>query len=173
MVVYPSTVTRKPILPALALLLTALALWLAWRWQPARAVEHRFERLLTAAADRKFDRLERLFDPAYADRWGMDRTTVLREGREVLRQFFALALVPDPDPPFVQQGPGPDQWTVRARIRVEGTGTPIAEFAKAEANRITADWSFTFRKADWKPWNWTLVRLDNPSLDLSRRPDGW
>ena len=164
---------RKPLLLLAAALAATISLWLAWRWQPDVAARHRFEALLRATEDRDFDDLEELFDPAYADRWGMDRTTVLREGREVLRQFFALSIAPDPAPPAVRPGAGPRERVIETRLRIDGTGTPIAELAKSEVNRIDTAWVFTLRRADWKPWNWRLVRLDNPGIDLSRHIEGW
>jgi len=172
MVGYASTVTPRRLLIALICTQTALlGAWLAWRWQPERAVEMRFEAFCKAISDRKPSKLEKLIDPAYADRWGMDRTTALREGREILRHFFALTLTPHDI--TVTPAPAPREWVVRARLRLSGTGSPIASLAEGEVNRLEAPWEFTWRRTDWRPWNWRLTRLDHPGIDLSRRHSAW
>jgi len=159
------------ILIRLALLaLPAVVLGLVWHWGAERQVRLHFAALCTAVSERDSGDMEALIDPAYADRWGMDRTTVLRESREVLRQFFALD-VQAVDPAFERVGPR--EYRVSSRLRISGTGTALAELAKQEANRIETPWVFTWKRPDWKPWHWQLTQLDNAGIDLSRHRGEW
>jgi hypothetical protein len=172
MVGYASTMPLRRVLTVVvAAQMIVLGGWLIWRWQPDRAALSRFEALCEATADRKPRKMEKLIAADYADRWGMDRATALREARQILGQFFALTL--EPVDTVVEPGPSPNERIIRARIRLGGTGTGIAELAKAEVNRLESPWVFTWRRTDWRPWNWQLVRLENPGIDLTRRYGDW
>lgn len=143
----------------LAVLLILHALWL---WQPARQVRLHQRHFLDAAENRRWSRFASFLDPAYTDRWGHDRAVVVRETSEVLRQFFALTIESEEWQCEIAGGRG----TVTQRLRLEGNGTAIAQFAQQEVNALREPFVFTWKHASWKPWDWQLARVDHPQLRL-------
>jgi hypothetical protein len=154
---------------AAGILLVAAALWCLWLWQPERQVLRHNASLVRAFGKRDWKKAERLIDGKFADRWGHDRERVLRESREILRQFFAVEIAQESVTAFVDGGMG----CVRARIRIRGSGTPIAQLAMQTVNGVQAPFRFDWAQKSWKPWDWALVRVDNPQLELPRGGGGF
>jgi len=146
-----------------SLVVITFALRCVWLWQPERQLLLHQAHLRAAVEARDWSKVESLIDPAYADRWGYTRTTAIRDARQWLGQFFALTIATEP---------GGDQWThdagtVTERWTMDGTGTAMSEMVKERVNALHAPFSFQWKHASWKPWDWTLTRVDNPDLALS------
>lgn len=133
-----------------------------WLWQPERQLLLHQQHLLRAVEDRDWGRIEAALDAGYGDRWGHTRATALRDGREWLRQFFALTVVPGNVTARVTPGGG----MVAETLVFDGTGTPLAQMGREEANALRAPFVFEWKHAGWRPWAWTLVRMDQPELQL-------
>ena len=54
-----------------------------------------------------------------------------------------------------------ERWTI------DGTGVAGAEMVKESVNELSAPFVFQWKHRTWKPWDWRLVRVDNPELNLS------
>ncbi len=146
-----------------SLVVVTIALRCLWLWQPERQLLLHQAHLRGAIEARNWGRVEALIDPAYADRWGYTRESGIREARQWLGQFFALTVTAEP---------AGDQWTadggtVTERWSIDGTGAEGAEMVKENVNALHAPFVFQWRHGSWKPWDWTLVRVDNPELNLS------
>ena len=149
--------------PALALaLLAAAALYAAWLWQPARQVRLHTAHFLGAVERRNWEKVRSFVADDYSDRWGHDKEFVLREAREVFRQFLFLTIQNDPAPPALD---GRDA-TITAPVRLAGDGSPIAQFVVEKVNTLHAPFTFTWRRADWRPWAWQLTRVEQPELEI-------
>ena len=147
---------------AAAAVLAALALYAAWLWQPARQVRLHTAHFLGAVERRKWDRAQTFVADNYSDRWGHDKEFVLRESREVFRQFIFLTIQRDPAPPTIT---GPDA-EIRTPIKLAGNGSPIAQLAVEKINTLRMPFTFTWHRTGWQPWSWQLTRIDQPELDL-------
>ncbi len=148
---------------ALALALIAAAtLYAAWLWQPARQVRLHTAHFLGAVERRNWDRVQSFVADDYSDRWGHDKEFVLREMREVFRQFLFLTIQSDPAPPVLTAR----HATIATPVKLAGDGSPIAQFAVEKVNTLRAPFIFTWRHASWRPWDWRLIRVEQPELEL-------
>ena len=149
---------------ALASLAVVTIAWRCiWLWQPERQLLLHQAHLRRAVEGRDWARIEALVDAGYADRWGYTRATGLREARQWMGQFFVLTVTAEP---------AGDTWTaqggtVTERWNIDGTGTEAAGMVKDRVNALRAPFVFQWKHGSWKPWDWTLTRMDNPELDLS------
>jgi len=100
----------------------------------------------------------------YADRWGHDKARVAERSREVFRQFLVLGIEVEDLDVLEADGTG----TATGRVALQGRGGPLAEMAIQEAATLREPFSFTWRQASWKPWDWKLTRVDQPELELDR-----
>jgi len=140
----------------------ALLLYCLWLWQPGRQVLKHHQHFLQAASDRNWTRFTDYLDDKYADQWGHDKAGVLSSSREILSQFFALTIT-DESTDCVVEG---NTATVSCRLKMKGTGSPVAEYAIDEVNALTTPFTFEWTRKSWKPWDWKLKRVDNPQLSI-------
>ena len=103
-----------------------------------------------------------MIDPAYSDRWGYTRSTAIRDARQWIGQFFVLTVTVTPAGDQLT----PDGGTVTERWSIDGTGTEGAMMVKDRVNALQSPFVFQWKHRSWKPWDWTLIRLDNPDLYL-------
>ena len=61
--------------------------------------------------------------------------------------------------------------TIAARLALGGTGGPIAEYAKQRVNSLTEPFIFKWTRRSWKPWDWELMEVDQPQLDIPEMPE--
>ena len=112
---------------------------------------------MRAAENRRWTKLADFIDAKYSDRWGHDKTFVLRETNEWLRQFFTLTIHSEIESAEINH----DHGKITARLRLEGNGTALASMAQDEVNSIPTPFVFEWTRKSWKPWDWTLTRADN------------
>ncbi len=143
-----------------------LGLFLVWYWQPERQVRLHQKALLSAVEDRDWEDVGELMAADYSDRWRHDKEFVLREAREVFRQFIAVQLTGEETDLIMEEGTG----EVKTRLKLIGRGGPVAEFAMSRVNVMQQPWSFRWVKQSAWPWDWQLVSVDQPELDL-QMPD--
>ncbi len=146
-----------------SLLLVTIALRCLWLWQPDRQLLLHQAHFRRAVERRDWGRVEAMLDPAYADRWGYTRATGVREARRWLGQFFALTITATPAGDQLTAAGG----TITERWTIDGPGAEGAEMVKDNVNALRAPFVFQWKHGSWKPWDWTLVRVDNPELNLS------
>jgi hypothetical protein len=146
--------------------LVVLVLFLVWYWQPERQVRLHQQELLSAVEDRDWEDVAELMANSYSDRWRHDKEFVIREGREVFRQFLTLQVTGEVTDLQVANGSG----EVKARLKVLGRGGPVAEFVMSRVNVMREPWLFRWQQQTVWPWDWQLVYLDQPELEL-RAPE--
>jgi len=135
-----------------------------WLWQPERQVLLHQRHFLDAVGDRKWKKIEAFLADDFRDRFGHDKAWALRESKEVLRHFFALTIEDSETAASftTPEGAGPNMATVTAFLKLAGSGTALAEYAKSEVNRSREPFTFAWRKQSWKPWDWQLTTVDHP-----------
>lgn len=141
----------------------AWVLYALWLWQPERQVHLHQKHFVDAAESRNWRRFGAFIDANYADRWGHDKPFVIRETSEVLRQFFVLTIQREDDAADAGNGSG----TISQRLKLEGDGTPIAQYAMRAVNSVATPFVFEWRQKSWRPWDWKLVRAENAELRIS------
>jgi len=119
--------------------------------------------LRSAVERRDWARVEALVDAGYSDRWGYTRATAIRDARQWIGQFFVLTVTAS----SARDQLSADGGTVTERWTIDGTGTEAAGLVKERVNGLQAPFVFQWKHGNWKPWDWSLSRVDNPELELS------
>lgn len=147
---------------ASALLVLVLFLILVWYWQPERQVRLHQRQLLSALEDRDWEDVADLMADSYSDRWRHDKEFVVREAREVFRQFITLQVSGEERDLSVENGAG----EIKTRLTILGRGGPVAEFAMSRVNVMREPWIFRWQQQSAWPWDWQLVWVEQPELSL-------
>lgn len=134
-----------------------------WLWQPDRQLLLHQEHLRRAIERRDWSKVETLIDPAYADQWGYTRPAALHDARQWRGQFFALTILVEPGGHQLAAPGG----TVTERWKIHGFGTGGTMLVVQEVNSLKSPFVFQWKHIGWKPWTWTLIRVDNPTLQLN------
>lgn len=137
----------------------ALALW--WWLQPERQVRRAQTRLIAAIEGRDFAAFERLLADDYRDRWGHDKANVISLTQEVFQQFLFVTVVRE-EKGLDSRGA---EWVLREKIKLTGTGGPLATYAKDELNRLTQPFEITWRRTGG-PTQWSITNVEQPELAL-------
>ena len=54
----------------------------------------------------------------------------------------------------------------RSRIVIEGDDADLGAVMKERVNSLTTPFELQWRRVSGKPWDWKLVRVSNPELDI-------
>ena len=145
-------------------LIVVAILWFCWWVQPERQVRRAQGRFFSTVEKRNFEALSRLVAEDYRDRWQQDKAIVLRGCREVFSQFMMLTI----ERADSRAGRKRDSWVLREKLTMKGLGGPLAMVARDEVNRLREPFAMTWRRRSWKPWDWELIAVDHPTLELPR-----
>ena len=137
------------------------AIWLVWWLQPDHRLRAQVENLLDALEEADRSGLEKLLAPAYDDPWHDSRAETIDNAIEASKQFYTLKITPQ-DLRFTTSGDV--SATVSFRPRLEGEGTAVAPMIRERVAELDQPFTLTWHRQPWKPWSWTLQRVENPSL---------
>lgn len=140
-----------------------LGLWLAQLWPAEKQVRLHSEHFLRQIERRNWSTAGDFIATDYRDNWGHDRSLVLSRLRLTL-QFFTSLTITATDPQ-VRLNPPAGSWS--AKIQLTGHGGEVAPEIINRVNRLTEPFELHWRHESWRPWDWKLVEVSNPSLDLS------
>lgn len=154
--------SRRQILQAAGVALAAVLFFLIALWSPARQVRLHQEGLLDAISDRDWKRLGPFIADDYSDRWGHDKGNVLETAGVAFGQFVFLKITLE-DPAVNVTG---EAGRVISRLNVGGKGGPLAEAVIAAAGDLREPFTFDWQQRSWKPWDWTLVRMEQRELRI-------
>lgn len=62
----------------------------------------------------------------------------------------------------------PDSATTRTVLKISGNGGPVAQIVMERVNTLRGPFTFAWRKASWRPWDWQLTSVDHPDLNAER-----
>ena len=151
----------------LGLAALALAIFLALLWQPARQVRLHQRHLLKAVEKRNWTNVGKFIGAEYRDRWEHDKENVIAQASPVFAQFLFCNIDAQEHSLALAEGTG----TIGVRLAMSGSGGPIAEMVKERVNSLTDPFTFKWAHKSWKPWDWELISVDQPQLDISEMPD--
>lgn len=139
-----------------------LGFWLAQLWSAEKQVRLHSEHLLRQIEKRNWSAAGDFVAADYHDDWGHDRALLLGRLRLTLRFFSSLTI--EARTPLVQLDPPFGTW--RARIQLAGEGPEVTPEVLSRVNSLTTPFELRWRRESWKPWDWKLVQVRNPELEL-------
>ena len=140
----------------------ALAVYSVWLWQPARQIRSHNAHFLQAVESRDWSRVDALVAANYEDQWGDDKKLLVQRLREVSRYVREFKI--SPAEPSISVINDDADWS--AKITIETDGGEIASAMKERLNAVATPFRFHWHRESWKPWDWKLVRVANPALQL-------
>jgi hypothetical protein len=138
-----------------------LGIYLARLWQPQRQIELHSAHLLTQIEKHNWKAVGEFVGSDYRDQWGNDRTLLLERLRDVFR-FLPNARI-ESKLVSVQTRNGRGSWTVKITLKSSG------EFADSIQNRVNSlesPFEFEWKHGATWPWDWKLVAVRNPGLEI-------
>lgn len=139
-----------------------IAAWCAWLWQPEHQVRLHQKNLLKAYEGRDWQRVGEFIDAKYADRWEHDKGFVLQASKEVFAQFIVLSMESEVTSCTVAGPSG----KIAFKLKIKGQGSPVAAMVMERVNPLHEPFVCDWVRQSWKPWEWKLVRVDQPELTL-------
>jgi hypothetical protein len=143
----------------------ALSVYLIFLWLPEHQIQRHTENLFHAIENKDWARMAEFFGNDYRDQWGYDRAGVLEHSREVFQILRNLHI---------------NTW--RAGVRIDGptaywTGridlsADEGEFSGAIKERIHSlkePFTLEWHRVSAMPWDWKLVRVSNPELEIPEK----
>ena len=124
--------------------------------------------LIVALEHKNWNRFAAFISTDYRDQWGHDRSSLLERTRLVFNYLRGARIVPGLATVQVDGTRG--LW--QARITVEGKGE-MTELIQERVNPLTTPFELEWRRMSGKPWDWKLVRVTNPSLEIPREMPGY
>ena len=138
------------------------ALFLLWLWRPERQVRYHTENLLHAIEHKSWSRVGDFIADDYQDQWSNDRARLLERMREVFR-YLRGPKIQAGDVTAAAEGPR-GYWT--AKIKIDGEPNEVMDAVKEQVNPLSTPFELEWRRLSAKPWDWKLVRVSNPNLQL-------
>lgn len=141
--------------------LLALAIWLAWLWQPERQIRLHTAHLLGGIERRSWKRVGDFLADDYSDRWGHDKAFVIEGLRQVFGNFLFLRI----EHRVIRASVSGSEGACEAQVKISGQGGPIAQLVATKVNGLAEPFTFTWRQRSGWPWDWDLSRVDHPTLN--------
>jgi hypothetical protein len=136
-------------------------IYLARLWQGQRQVELHSIHLLAEIEKHNWKAVGEFVGSDYRDQWGNDRALLLERLREVFRALPNARI--ESKVVSVQTGNGRGSWT--ARVTLKSTGE-FADFVQDRMNSLESPFEFEWRRGATWPWDWKLVAVKNPALEI-------
>lgn len=134
---------------------------------PERQIEKKQATLIRGIEQRKRSKVEKLIADNYSDRWGFDKSDAVTAFLDIGSQFVMLGITEiDPEHKIAD-----DTATVTTHLKIDGTGSPVANLVIRRNNQLKTPYVFEWKKQSWWPGSWRLVKVDNE--DLPENLDGY
>jgi hypothetical protein len=131
-------------------------------WQPERQVELHSIHLVASIENKDWEEVSDFLADEYQDQWGHDRAVVLSKLRAVVGYTRNLRV--ELQHVLLRASGDDGEW--RARAQVEADDNEVSAWIKARVNKLDQPFTLKWRKQSWKPWDWKLVHVSNPALEL-------
>lgn len=129
-------------------------------WQPERQVDLHNLHLLEQIEKHDWKAVGEFIGADYQDRWGNDRARLLERLREVFRVLPNAKITANTRLIRIEERRG--YWTAKVTIKSSGE---YADYIEGRVNTLGAPFEFEWKRGGW-PWNWTLVAVRNPELEI-------
>jgi hypothetical protein len=143
----------------------ALGVYLIFLWLPERQIRRHAENLFHAIENKDWARMAEFFGNDYHDQWGYDRADVLEHSREVFQFLRDLRI--DRSRIVIRIDGRTAYWIGSIDLLAEE-----GEFSRAIKERIHSlrePFTLEWHRVSAKPWDWKLVRVSNPELDIPEK----
>ncbi|HEY2124994.1 MAG TPA: hypothetical protein VGG94_05975 [Chthoniobacterales bacterium] len=140
----------------------ALGIYLLWLWGAEHQVRLHTDHLLSTMESRDWAKFAGFLADDYHDQWGQDHARVLERTRAVFGYLRGIRLVPGYA--IVQAANGQGTW--QASVTIEGDNGELATIVKERVNALATPFTLEWRRQSNKPWDWKLVRVSNPNLEI-------
>ena len=149
-----------------ALFTAIVGLWLAQLWQAEKQVRLHSEHFIGQIEKRNWSAAGDFLAANYHDDWGHDRAALVNRLHLVLRLFTSLTIEAANQQVSAHSPSG--WWS--AKIQIEGSGNnEFTAEVVSRVNVLTDPFVLHWQRRSWRPWDWKLVRVSNPSLELPSR----
>jgi hypothetical protein len=139
-----------------------LATYLMWLWGAEHQVRLHTDHLLHAIENKSWSNFATFIADDYHDQWNQDRATVLERTRAVFTYLRGVHI--QVASPSVQAENGFGKW--QGSIKLETADNEFAGLVKERVNSLTTPFTLEWRRVSGKPWDWKLVRVSNPALEI-------
>jgi hypothetical protein len=139
-----------------------LGLFLLWLWQPERQLKLHTANLFHSMEHKNWQRMADFIGTDYQDQWGHDRARVLERAREVFRYLRNIQI--GSSRATVQIDKRRAQWI--GKITIDADQSEVAALIKERVNSLDTSFELEWHCMSGKPWDWKLVRVSNPSLEI-------
>jgi hypothetical protein len=140
----------------------AIGLYCFWLWQQERQINRHTENLFYKIEQKNWTGVVDLIAADYADQWGNDRARVLERLRLMSAYGRHLRINVSDASCKIDNGLG--LW--RGRITMDCDDAELIAIVKERVNSLTAPFELQWRHVSSKPWDWKLVRVSNPELEI-------
>jgi hypothetical protein len=142
-----------------------IGLWLAQLWQTEKQIRLHSEHFVQQLEKRNWSAAGEFIADDYHDDWDYDRRAILNRLRIVLGVFSSLTI--NQANPQVSENSPAGWWS--AKVKLQGSGTDFAPEIISRVNSLTEPFVLHWRHESWRPWDWKLVRVSNPALEIPDR----
>ena len=131
-------------------------------WQPERQIELHNVHLLEQIEKHNWKTVSEFIGNPYQDRWGNDRKLLLERLPQIFRALGQTRI--EASAITIRREEGRGYWT--AKINIKGTGE-LADYIQTRVNTLDAPFEFEWQRGATWPWDWKLVAVRNPALEIS------
>jgi len=139
-----------------------IGLFLIWLWQPERQVARHTDNFLHAVERKNWSHAADFIGNDYQDQWGDDRARVLERAREFFRYLRGFRV--NFSTATVKVDHRRATWI--AKITIEGAEGEVMAEVKERVNSLATPFELKWHRVSAKPWDWKLVRVSNPDLQI-------
>ena len=140
-----------------------IGLYLLWLWQPGHQVRLHTENFLRAIEHRNWEAVADFIGDDYHDQWDDDRARLVERMREGFRWVRGSRITAVN--PTVRVDTPRAIWV--GKVTVYSSDEGVMEALDERVNKLPAPFEFEWRKVSGKPWDWKLVRVSNPSFQIT------
>lgn len=140
----------------------AFGVYLIWLWLPEHQIQRHSENLFHSIENKDWARLAEFIANDYHDQWGHDRAQVLERSHEVFQFIRDLRINMSPVAIRID---GHTAYST-GRINISAEESEISGMIKERVNSLKEPFTLEWRHGSAKPWDWKLVRVSNPKLEI-------
>jgi hypothetical protein len=140
----------------------AVGLYCVWLWQAERQIARHTENLFRRVEAKNWNGVAEFIADDYRDQWNNDRALLLERMRLLLTYTRQTRIDSSNVTCKIDNGVG--IW--RGKISISADATDFVAMMKASVNSLHTSFELQWRRLSGKPWDWKLVRVSNPELEI-------